>query len=302
MKQVFNIFSTKKLVLTFIFLLSIVASLLGIGATYVHGIFIDTLIEAESVQDMYYIIIIFGFITALAILLQFTASMIISPLKEKLIFFYKMQIFNYDNIYSKEKDVIYFSKRIEDDTRQIVNFFVDNYSTAIIKIVELVTISILIFSINLYVGITMIIVCPIYITLYVLFRKSIFNRSLQTREKSAGFFSDCANYLKKESSINYLQESFLSYLKKYKDYVFIRSIFDSTQGFIVGTVQIIVFFVGGISVINGNTTIGLLSVLMMYFNQVIGNMSYYLELGRKWQVTKSSLYRIKEIKNKETAV
>ncbi|MCL2610920.1 MAG: hypothetical protein FWE02_04495 [Defluviitaleaceae bacterium] len=47
--------------------------------------------------------------------------------------------------------------------------------------------------------------------------------------------------------------------------------------------------------LNGQTTIGLLSIVMMYFNQVIGNISYYLDLGRKWQVTSASIQRMDEI-------
>ena len=68
-----------------------------------------------------------------------------------------------------------------------------------------------------------------------------------------------------------------------------------TQGFIIALMNTLVFVAGGISVLNGHTTIGHLSVVMIYFNQVLGNITYYLQLAKKYQIFNSAIYRMEEL-------
>ena len=46
---------------------------------------------------------------------------------------------------------------------------------------------------------------------------------------------------------------------------------------------------------NGHTTVGGLSILMSYFMQLIKNITYYIQLGQKYQSIKASVHRIDEI-------
>jgi len=297
MKKYINIFLKRKLILIIIFFMTIITSLLGIISTYFNGIFIDGLVEATHISDIYVVLVLFFIIVILGIIFKFLFSLIIPQAKEKYIYDFKLQILN-SKKYPHKENIPYLSKRIDEDTRQITNFFIDNFSIALVKVLEVIIVSFLVFSINWQIGIIMLIVCPIYFGLYTVFKKPIFNISMIFREKSARFFGDYATELEKEFlEDSFIKSSFASYLKKYRNYILISSGLSSSQGLIVGLVQVIVFFIGGISVINGYTTIGLLSITTMYFNQVISNITYYLDLGRKWQVTSVSIKRIDEILN-----
>ncbi|MCL1935813.1 MAG: ABC transporter transmembrane domain-containing protein [Defluviitaleaceae bacterium] len=285
----------RKGVLVAIFAMNIITSVLTIYSTYFSGLFLDTLIEVSHISDMYTVIFIFLSIILFSIIFRFIHSLILPQVKERFVYDFKIKILSSKKELS-EKNIAYLSKRIDEDTRQVIIFFVENFSTWIIKSVEIAIVSTIVFSINWHIGIVMVIVCPIYFGLYTLFKKPIFNRSIQVREESSKFFGDYANEIvKKDFEESFIKDSFYSYLKKYKNYLFVSIGLSSSQSLIIGLVQIVVFFIGGISVINGNTTIGLLSIVMMYFNQVISNISYYLELGRKWQVAAASIHRIDEL-------
>jgi len=288
----------RKLILIAISIMSVTASILGIASTYLSGLFLDRLIEARHISDMSTTLLLFFAITILGVIFRFTYSLIITPTKERFVYDFKITVL-YNKKVPKQKDITYLSKRIDEDTRQMTNFFIDNYSTAIIKAVEIIIVSSLVFSIDSSIGLLMIVICPIYFGLYKLFKNPLFNKSLQIREKSARFFGEYTNELQSdfEGREDFIKQRFLSYLKHYREYILVNNLLNSSQALIIVLFQILVFVVGSISVINGQTTIGLLSILMMYFNQVIGNISYYLNLGRKWQVTNASICRIDEIIN-----
>lgn len=295
MKKHSHIFLKRKSTLILIFVMNISASLIGISSTYFNGIFLDSIIGANQISDIYGVLVIFFAIIIVGLLFRFLYSLLIPQVTERFIYDFKIKILSFKKEYT-ENNVSYLSKRIDEDTRQVTKFFIENFSIFLINFIEIIIVSILVFSINWHIGVLMVIVCPIYFGLYTIFKKPLFNRSLQFREKSAKFFGDYANEIEKEIfEEDTIKTSFLSYLKKYRDYIIINVGLSSSQGLIIGLVQVVVFFIGGVAVINGYTTIGLLSIVMMYFNQVIGNISYYLDLGRKWQITKASIKRIDEL-------
>ena len=298
MKKYLNIFLKRRLTLIFIFALSAIGSIMVIATTYLGGIFVDNLIEATHINEVFPTLLIFIGISILSILLQSAASLVFTPTKERIK--YDMKIYIFNNISNKDSNSVYNSKSIDEDTTQITSFFMDNYSMTLIKAIEIIVVGFIVFSINWHIGIIMLVICPIYFGLYVLFRKPIFNKSLHMREKSAEFFRDYTSALELKREEDFIGKSFLSYFRKYKEYLIVNVMLNSSQSFILGAVQIIIFFIGGMAVINGYTTIGLLSILMIYFNQVIGNISYYLNLSRMWQVTNASINRLDTIINQNS--
>lgn len=291
--------------------LSVIASLVGIVSVYYSGRYIDIIVAATEVNTVLLICVILLIITSLSLLLAFIDACIRLTLNETFIYDFKSwaitRIRGISLIKYKNFDAAYLSKRIDEDSREIVHFFTDNYITVVIKFIELIVVSILIFSINFPIGILMFFLCPIYFFVYKIFRKLIFEKNLEAREKSAEFFKnytyqlDCMEDLIIESEFDrddsLLQGVFSLYYEKYKSFITVSAKLKLIQSFIIGLMQLLVFFIGGISVLRGNTTIGLLSTLMMYFSQVLGNISYYIEIAKKYQINKAAVCRMDEIFN-----
>lgn len=311
MKRYLFVFDKYKSILIGLALLAIVSSLLSIVSTYYGGMFIDTVIYAESFEDILWICLVLLGLSFIGLVLRLLISYIMKPTTEKLVYELKQYILSHLKkipfMKYKEFEPSYLSKRIDEDSRQVTQFFADNYATVAIKGIELVVVSFLVLSINLYIGLLMAILCPIYFFIYRKFRKPIFEKSLEMREKSSEFFQDYtqqldymedivieANFPKEEAL---LDRQFSSYYKKFKEYVVVNTNMGFLQGFVVTFMQVVIFFIGGLSVLHGHTTIGLLSILMVYFNIILGNISYYVELARKYQINKSAIHRMDAIMN-----
>lgn len=314
MKKYLHIFSRHKMSLALIAFLGVISSMASIVTTYYSGMFIDIIIEATIFTDILWICFILIVISLINLVLDFLLTFTIAPLQELVVYDFKSYLLNHLKRIAiqdyKTYQPSYLSKRINEDARQLTSFFIENYATIIIKAIELVIVGFLVFTINFPIGLLMVVLCPIYFFIYQLFRKSIFEKSLSAREKSAEFFQDYTEQLdhmedltieaELERDKHFLNRGFSLYLQKYKDYVSINAKMSFWQGFVIALMQVIIFFVGGLSVLRGETTIGLLSILIVYFNQVLRNISYYIELARKYQVNQASVHRIDEIINRET--
>jgi len=309
MRDYLFIFKKHKNFLAILFILSIMSSLMGILSTYISGMYIDLVIEATSFHSILWISIAVFATIVLNLILDFIITYMKNPLGERLVFEFKSHILSHLRKVSlmeyKKFNIAYLSKRIDEDSKQISMFFIENYSSIIIRGVELIIISALILRINFLVGSLMILLFPIYYYMYIKFKDPIFKKSLELKEKSAKFFQDYTYQLDDnediiiESSLDkeeeVIQEKFSSYYKTYKGFVLTRSQMGIAQGLIIGVMQVIIFFVGGIDVLRGVTTIGLLSILMVYFMQVLTNITYYVELAKQFQITTSSIHRLNEI-------
>lgn len=294
MKKYIFIFMKQKLTLVILGIIAILSSAVGIVGTYLSGMFIDTLIESTYVQELFRVSIYLLSVFMLGIILRFIVGYLYGPAKERIVYTFKKHIL-YQKKENLDVEFSYLSKRVDEDTRQFIGFVLDNYTSVVISTVELFVVGYLMFSINFHIGLVSLIICPIYFVLYRIFRKPIYNKSLDLREGSTRFFQNYADNLNIPSKEHELDNMFQAYYKKFKSYVFINITMNSSQSIFVSLMQVLIFIIGGAGVIRGVTTVGMLSILMTYFNQMLGNISYFMELAKKYQVTRASVHRIDEL-------
>ncbi|EHF1750990.1 ABC transporter ATP-binding protein, partial [Enterococcus faecalis] len=85
-------------------------------------------------------------------------------------------------------------------------------------------------------------------------------------------------------------------LKKFKIFSFRLTSGDTLLAFFA---QIVIFIFGGVSVINGNMTIGIFSVLLSYFNMMLNSIKYIPSLTSSYAEMFASYSRITELINLE---
>lgn len=311
MKKYMFIFKRHKGKLIALSLILILSSIVHIVITYIGGIYIDIISTATAIHTIYMVCSFLIFISIANLATKYLVSYIMNPIIENITFDFQYYTLNHlkktSIIEYKKFNVAYLAKRIEEDSRQISQFFVNNYTSVFIKIIEVIVIMVIVFKINTILGIVMIALCPIYYITYKKFRKPIYEKNLIMREKAAEYFQDYSNHLEYLEDIvieaDYERENdllvtkYASYLARFKEYVAVNNKFTITQGIIVAVMQITIYLIGGIGVFIGYTTVGKLSILLSYFIQILNNITYYNDLARTYQTTKTAIDRIDTLIN-----
>lgn len=311
MKNYMSIFKKHKGKLLMLSCTIIVTSVLYIGITYIGGIYIDIISAATTINTINLVCFFLILLSMVSLVTKYILSYIMNSILEDIVFDFKYYILRHLKRISileyKKFNIAYLSKRIEEDSRQISQFFVNNYTTAFVKVLEVIIIMIIVLRINFIIGLVMFTLSPIYYITYKKFKNPIFEKNLVAKEKSAEFFQNYSYHLEYLEDIiieadferenDLLRKKYVTYYEKFKEFISINNKFTIVQGMIVAFMQITIYLIGGISVFYGYTTVGRLSILISYFLHILGNITYYNELLRTYQLTKTSIHRIDELIN-----
>lgn len=306
MKYYTPIIKKYKIKLIVLSLAIVLSSILLIGITYIGGIYIDIISVTTKVNTIYLICVFLTIISAINLILKYLISYITKPLIEIMGFDLQYYVLNHlkhiSIIEYKKFNASYLSKRIEEDSKQIVQFFVNNYTTVIIKAIEILIIIAIVFRVNILLGLIMLTLCPIYYSTYKKFGKPIYDKNFVAREKYAEYFQELSNYIDDLENIiveadfdkdnHILTYKYNTYIGNFKEYVSVINKFTLAQGGIVVLMQVTIYLIGGMSVFKGYTTIGQLSILLSYFLQILGNITYYNEFAKLYQVAKTAVHRM----------
>ena len=78
-------------------------------------------------------------------------------------------------------------------------------------------------------------------------------------------------------------------------YTKVSYLFNSSNSMVTTIARVIIFFVGGMEIINGNLTIGDFTIISSYFTMMIGSVGYFLNLGKSYQDALVSYDRLRQI-------
>ena len=276
---------------------------------FVDAVLIDTIAVTSSVNDLINITLIYAFFVFAVIVLRHINNITQQKLSIKIAYTFKETVINHlqkiDLLKYKKFDPIYLSKRTDDDTLQFATFFVENYVQMFITGIEIIVVLIILFGINIYMGIYSVIVLPFFIFVSILFKKPLRQRNLEYVEQSAIFFKDYAYQFQNmeqilidsnlENEKIFFKSSFSVFYNKFKRNINIKHGFLNLSALLGDAIGIVIFFIGGLGVINGLNTIGETVVSGFFFHNVIVNIKYYMNLNQSIQTTKASLIRLDEI-------
>lgn len=309
MKRYMFILIKHKISLIILFFIILLSSLLTIAMTYLGGKYIDVVVAENGMVKVYKVCIVLFFVTLINLITRFIINLKTNLTAETVIFDFKKTTIDYlrniSVIKYSEFNITYLSKKIDEDTRQIAEFIIKNYANFIVKTLEIIIILVICLKTNFLLGCTIVFLCPIYYLLYKKFRKEIFKRNLAAKEKETEFFRYFSEQLEFLEDIlisadfdeedNILNGKYLEFYKSYKRYINITSLLTFFNGLLICIMQIIIFVIGGFSITRGHVTVGVLSILIAYFVQILTNITYYIELGREYQTTKTSVHRMNQI-------
>ena len=134
----------------------------------------------------------------------------------------------------------------------------------------------------------------IYYITYFFFRKPLYTKSYKFKEAQASFFAklnEQLSYVKfikinglVKKFINRLNAPFYHVLKKALQYQMISYTFSGLDNLITVSIQVIIFLIGGYSVIQGNLSVGQMTIIFSYVSIVLNALKYFFHLGKSIQI------------------
>lgn len=204
-----------------------------------------------------------------------------------------------------KNDSAYLSQRINNDANDILIFFIGSVTNLIFSALSTIIILVLIFVMDRKAFLITLILLFLYLAVYVLFKRTIYRKSYDMKEESAGFFARLQEQLEKSEFIkihgtnaffvNKLVESFNKLYNSIYRQQKTSQIFLNVEG-IIGAISLcILFLVGGIEIIKGNMQIGYFFVISSYFNMILEYGKSFVDYGREYQEAYVSYDRIESI-------
>lgn len=205
------------------------------------------------------------------------------------------------------QDTAYLTQRINHDSNALSSFCLNVIQQIVVNIVKFSFSFTFILMIDKILAVMLLFIITVYIVGYYIFKDLIRNASLAMKESQSTYFS---RLLEQISHIKFIQlhgisQSFLKrldsifsrVLESSLHYQKVAYLFSSIDKFIYIIATIIIFVLGGKSVMNQNLTVGNLTIILNYFNVVFLTTKYFFQLGQYVQESMVSYNRLYSIFN-----
>lgn len=199
----------------------------------------------------------------------------------------------------------YLHSRVLQDTAAVIEFYFNTISNGINSLVVMLVALIVLYRVNGYILLSLVVFFPVYTFIYVMFKERIFISSKRVMEASNDCFSVrnniYANYL--EVKVRKRESEVKKRLKVKEDILMTSIKKNFLLNFTLSTIKIgtnsifqfSCFAVGGIAVINGYITLGVFTYIIQYFSMLLNTVEDFFNLGTSYQGYRASLMRLNEI-------
>lgn len=298
------------------FSVSLLVTIISIVNPYLTGKLINTLTDKKQHGYFIYYIAFIGIAWGIYIIFEYLNNIISARLQMDLTYAVVSDAIEHvhETIFNKVSGVnpMYLNQRISQDAGICVTFFIQS----VIKIVNNIAMSaiIILLMISLSAKITLYIFpfIIIYNFLYVCIKKPLSIQAKNNKEAQNSYFTKMGEqlqnvkFVKMYSANKFFQARLVKAYNNYKiialkfrKLVFALTSLDST---VKCAANLVLFFVGGKEVLNGNMTIGMFIVFSNYFPKLINSLSFFFQIGKTYQETLVSYNRLLEITHWETEI
>ena len=316
MSNYLHILKDSKKQLIFLGFILLIISILSLLDIHMRAVVIDTIVHSNNLNHVLYFVLIAIFVNLFSLTIETLYSQKKGKLEKKSIYNFKRfildEIQKKDIEHFKKLNSSYLSKRIEDDVVEYLSFFFNNYSNFLIKLIELIIITIILFNIHFLIGLISLIFTPFFYIFNNFFKKPIRDRNSNFKEQKAIFFGDYTTKLENMESIIinseiekeklFLKEKFIMFLYAFKKDLKIRLSFDFFKSQLNGILTFSVIAVGAHAFLNETVTIGLILASQFYIQRNQANFNYFMDLSKQYQLVKASVNRLDEISNIEKII
>lgn len=175
------------------------------------------------------------------------------------------------------------TQQINNDSNAVMTFVLNLMSEFPCNLFTTIFSMIILVTLNWKLSVILFLVCIIYILIYFILRKKIYRMSYMIKQQQVSFFAVLLLQLKniKFIKIHSLFEIFSEQINRkfeayFTDVLKAQKFFfgyNGLQSFIITLANLLVFLIGGYSVMEGNMTIGKFTIIMNFFSYIIKSVS-----------------------------
>jgi len=183
--------------------------------------------------------------------------------------------------------------------------FLQGLLSVLIGTITIIASIAMLFVINIQIGVLIFLALPLYFLLYMGFRNKMYAADKDFKEKTNVYFAkrneqlNRMAFIKRNELSNELGErvdvAFKSYISKNLRLNIISYYFENAGALTSALFHIIVIGFGGYHVISGNISIGAFTMITLYFNMIVRNLSEFFGFASTYQGVKVSTERMNEI-------
>lgn len=295
--------------LILLFLIQCISMIITTLLTYYTGRYIDGIVVNLSHKYIYEFLRIFIIIFIVSNTLNYFNSILLTRYKNHMFYYITSSIMNHVNYCKyniiRNKNSAYLTEEITNDSNIIVEFIFTVVINSIINIAQFIVILIILYKINHKITFVLLASIPIYILIYMLSKYKIYEKSLIFRNTSSKLHATNQEIISKvwftkvnslyNEMLNKQEQAYKNYFKSALNYSKFSSILSILQNLIINSTQLIMFIMCGLSIINKTLTVGQFTILNNYYNIIMQQLRYFLNLGTNFQKFRVSMNRLQEI-------
>lgn len=283
---------------------------------YFTGMYIDSLVGLNEMKDVLSFTVLILLLGVFNIAVSYILGMIHMKIQTQsmidLNFHVMGHLLKMPLRYFENKDSGYLNHRINNDSNIVISFVLSHVLNIVTHALTIMALVLICFRINTRLTLILFPLIPLYVLVYIFFKKPIYRSNYVLREKQNQFFSKMNQYLQNVNEIKVnatfdearftVENSFSVMFKAAVNQQKVSLFFDNSKSLISLMAKGFIFFIGGAEILKGNLTIGQFTIFNSYFFMVLGGVTYYLSLGGQYQSALVSYDRLNEILNesKET--
>lgn len=288
---------------------NVILAILNILTPLLEAALINSLVQGTIDRTF----ISFGILAIIFFLLRVLVSYFMSRIEYIKILDIKYSIFKYvlNKIYRSDMKEIskfdgnYLNARLNTDIDTIVNFIFLKVPSVVQSGITLLSISIVLYTIQKKIYIFFIFLIIIYLLIYFGCRNSLYSMFLLIREKSTRFNSQKSSLFQRLDNIiiqsmekvelKRLNTKYNSMKRAVRSNFGLRYIISTLQIFVTFIFQAIFFWFGGIEVAKKRMSLGLFTATVQYFNTFMNCLDDFFDIAVQLEEFTGALERINEI-------
>ncbi|MBR6308161.1 MAG: ABC transporter ATP-binding protein [Lachnospiraceae bacterium] len=289
----------------------ILKTVMSYAGIILSGKFIDILISGSSVKSLLYYCLAFAGIEVFGLALNAINGYIGSILQTKLAYSLNCDLYRKMTrlplSFINAQDMAYLSQRINVDSNTCISFFLDTYIALYVMTLSMVVSFAMILKIEYKTALILLGLAILYGVIYKAFKKPIYTRAKEYKESSAEFFGkyyecmDGTGFAKRHFIVGFflsrLDKTYGKLLKSFLSYQKVQISMGLSEGVISTASSILIYVICGIAILNGKVTVGLFTIVLNLFGNLVGAVKFYLEYGKTYQETRVSYNRIENLIN-----
>lgn len=290
-------------------LIAIIASIFSMIIPQISGRFIDQLVYQTERKNIYVYCLIYAFLLVISIILGYIIKRIMICLSSEYTTEIRKKILA--KLYKSYKpntkfvDMVSFSEKVIRDSEQLVSFVLEIIKNIFPATILLIASFFILYGYNNLFGVIILLVGIIYIVSFKIIGNKVYKSNIEYKEEIAKYFSKICSYYKNwlYMIIHCKLQNFLFHMDEDKKNLYDKTVYSQKIGYLYtsldslinGFVQIMLFILGGISVLEGDLSIGEFSVMNVYFGLIMKNIQYFFGIGKTYKETLASFDRINRI-------